>query len=475
MISLITGLVFTLLLTRSLDKGQFGTWMFVDSVVGPFILISGIFPFWATRFAARGKEGAIKTAVTTNLIVGLVAATIYLPFLPLIMSGFQIDSAFMIVYILASISIQNTFLISILEGCLRAVKPQATGYGLLIEEVVKVSLALILIVGLKQLLLGAIISLVVASSIQAVFYVWLLGGYLKQKVRWIYVKEWLKGSTAFVYNAIGAQLFASTLYLLFLFGGADSLGDYRAATTFAVVIGYASSLAFALYPKMLAQEDRPDDMALSFKTMLMLALPMSAVGITMSQSLLVILNASYGVAAPVLSLLIVDGLIVLISNFYTQCLMGTENFDEQGKISFRKLAKSKIFKVFTLPYIQAAIALPVAYWVLTHSVFSDPALAAQSVVVITIFVHLLTFAAFYLYMHREVKIYVAWKSTAKYVLASLAIAGVLYVLPQTTTLTTTFAKVFSGAGIYIVLLYVIDADARKLFRQIWAEIRGTFR
>ena len=45
--------------------------------------------------------------------------------------------------------------------------------------------------------------------------------------------------------------------------------------------------------------------------------------------------------------------------------MGVESFDAEGKISIRKLVKSKIFKVFTIPYIQAAIALPLTYFVLT--------------------------------------------------------------------------------------------------------------
>ena len=52
-------------------------------------------------------------------------------------------------------------MINILESCLRAVKPQAIGYGLLIEEVVKVVLAYILIIGFNQLFLGAILSIIV--------------------------------------------------------------------------------------------------------------------------------------------------------------------------------------------------------------------------------------------------------------------------------------------------------------------------
>jgi TRAP-type C4-dicarboxylate transport system permease small subunit len=96
--------------------------------------------------------------------------------------------------------------------------------------------------------------------------------------------------------------------LLVLFGGESALGDYQAAVTFSTIIGYAASLAFALYPKMLAEEC-PAEVEASFKNMLMLALPMAAVALTMSTSLLTILNASYSTASPILILLAIDALI----------------------------------------------------------------------------------------------------------------------------------------------------------------------
>ena len=37
----------------------------------------------------------------------------------------------------------------------------------------------------------------------------------KQKTNWSYLKEWLKGSTAIVYNSIGGQLVRVCLYLAF--------------------------------------------------------------------------------------------------------------------------------------------------------------------------------------------------------------------------------------------------------------------
>jgi O-antigen/teichoic acid export membrane protein len=464
------------MLTRISTKNptEFGTWSFIFYIISLFSLLSSLFPFWATRFIARGKEGTVKTAVATNFILALIAALIYLPTVPLIMAAFHVESSFLFVYLLAAIQIVNTFMVMVFEGCLRAIRPQVIGYGLLIEEVVKVTLAFVLILGLKQLLLGAMVSLIAAASVQALFYAWLLWGQLKQKIHWGYLREWVKSSPVMLYNVVGTQLNNAVLYILVYFAGQGAMGNYQAAVTFSTVISYASSLAFALYPKMLAGEGA-EDIASSFNTMLMLALPMVAVALTMAQSLLTILNASYAVAAPILMLLTVSMLITLIFNFYTQWLLGIETLDIEGKISLRELVHSKIFLVFSIPYIQTAIAAPAMLIILTQVAFANPIEAAMYLVLVNIAVDLISVPIVYHYSKATIKIPVAWKSLGKYVVAAAVMGGALLILPHTTTIVFTFAKILVGVGIYAALLYATDADARKLVKQVFKEIRGNFQ
>ena len=66
----------------------------------------------------------------------------------------------------------------------------------------------------------------------------------KQKTNWSYLKEWLKGSAAIAYNAIGGQLVAFVLILLFIYGGATARAYYQAALSFTTIVGYSSSLAY---------------------------------------------------------------------------------------------------------------------------------------------------------------------------------------------------------------------------------------
>ncbi len=473
-LSLITGLVFTLLLTRNMSTDQFNIWTNIFDYTGYFLLFNPVLPFWATRFVARGKEGAVKTSVSAQLTIALASTLIYFPVIVLISRSIG-TSSYLLIYLIAGFYILTFYSITIFESILQCIKPQFVGYGLMIEEIVKVSVALVLILGFKQLFLGAILGLVVSCVVQVFFYGYLLRSYFKQKIHWGYLKEWLKGSPAIAYNAIGGQLMSTVFILLFLYGGSGARAYYQAALTFTVIISYANSLAFALYPKLLAKTCNDEQVGVSFRTVMMLAIPFATITMAMSMSFLTILKISYSVAWPVLIALTVDTLIVMVYTFYTSCLMGVEAFDAEGKIAFRKLIRSKIFKVFSIPYIQAAIAIPLTYFVLTSLPMENPVQATVDVVVILMIVHISTLLGLYYFMRHSVKISVAWKSIAKYILAALLMGIVLFLLPTTSTLLSTVAKAIGGFALYIALLLVIDAQARELLGLVWEEIKGTLK
>ena len=78
-------------------------------------------------------------------------------------------------------------------------------------------------------------------------------------------------------------------------------------------------------------------------------------------------------------------------------------------------------------------------------------------------------------MRHSIKIPVAWKSIAKYILSALLMGSILFLLPTTTTLLSTIAKAIVGFALYVGLLLAIDAQARELLRLIWEEIKGTLK
>ena len=346
MLSVGTGLVFTLMLTRSTTEQQLGIWGNVNDILAYFAFLASAFPFWAMRFAARDKEGSIKTGLIGNLAISVIATLIYLPTIPIIMSLLHISETYMIIYLIASMQIIENYLISMLEACLRAKRPQTIGYGLLVEEFSKILIAYILIIRLQQPLLGALLSLTIAFTIQIVYYFKLLSRELRQPIRWSYVKEWLKGSTINIYYIVGDRIAALVFIMLIAYNplaGPQARGIYQAAWTIAGIITYSSFLSFALYPKLLA-ENNIHDIITSLKTVLMFAIPMAAGAIALSDSYLAMLNETYRQAATVLIILAINALVQTISAFFSSVLYGFERIDEKAKIPLKKLAKSPLFK-----------------------------------------------------------------------------------------------------------------------------------
>jgi O-antigen/teichoic acid export membrane protein len=474
-LSVATGLVFTLLLTRNMNTAEFGIWTNIFDYTSYFALFSGVLPFWATRFMARDKEGTVKTSTIAQLSIAAVSTVVYFPAIIMITGAIH-TQAYLLIYLIAGLYIFNFYLVSIFESLLRSIRPQVVGYGLLIEEVVKVAVALTLIMGLGQSpFLGAILGLVVSASVQVIYYLKLLGSELKQKANWRYLKEWIKGSAVIAYNTVGGQLVNFVFVLLFIYGGSNTRAYYQAAFTFTNVIGFSASLAFALYPKLLAKTCREEQVGLSFKTVMMLAIPLATITMAMATSFLTILDIDYAVAWPVLIALTVDSLVVLVSQFYSSVLMGAEAFDAEGKISVRQLVKSKIFKVFSVTYIQAAIALPLTYYILTAYPVAGSVMAAVDVIAINIGVHLSTFIGLYLFMRGSAQLPVAWKNMGKFVLASILMGIVLLLLPTTSTLILTIGKAVVGLAIYLALLLAFDKQARELLNLIIEEVKSTIK
>ena len=83
-------------------------------------------------------------------------------------------------------------------------------------------------------------------------------------------------------------------------------------------------------------------------------------------------------------------------------------FDSAGEIHFKRLVKSRIFKLFSIPYVQSAVALPAVYLVLTQLSVGSPVTTSVAVVAVLILVHLGTF------IERQVRrniIPIAWRAS----------------------------------------------------------------
>jgi O-antigen/teichoic acid export membrane protein len=469
-LSVATGLVFQLMLARGTTKSEYDLWFNISDILAYFTLLAIALPFWTMRFVARGKEGAAKTGIFANLTISAIATIIYLSLIPLIMSSLGISQGYLLLYLLVSMQIIELYFIRALEACLRAKAPQTVGYGLLVAEVCKVILGYVLIIMFRQPLLGALLSLIVAFTIQIGYYFRLLIEELRQKVKWKYVKEWLKGSVANIYLIVGNQIAAFIFIMLFAYGGEGSRGSYGAAAQIANVIAYSLFLAFALYPKLLAEKSS-EDITTALKMVLMFAIPMTVEAIALSNSYIVIMKVEFKDAWPVLVVLAINSLVMTMSGFFSSVLFGIEKVDEKAEISFRELVRSRLFVVFSLPYLHSLVSLPTAFYILVNYAQNQALQAALYVSAVNTSAHFATFLILYAIVHKMVTIDIPWKNISKYVFASTVMAIVLFIIPHPTRIYMTLIVTAIGGIIYLALLMAIDKEARLLFHSMWQEIK----
>jgi len=462
-LSVATGLAFILMITRSVSTEEFGIWGNVNDLFNYFILLASVLPFWTTRFVAREHAGSAKTGLIANIFISIASASIYLAFLPIVLSALQISSTYVILYVLLSIQILEPYTIYALEAVLRANQPQTIGYGLLISEVCKVILGFTLIIQLKLGLQGALYSIIISNVILIAFYIKLTAKELKGNIRWSYLREWLKASAINLYNIVGNRIAAFTLIFLFIYGEL-ARSYYGAALTIANVIAYSTFLAYALYPRLLS-ESNIKDVSTSLKMVLMVAIPMTAGAIIMSDSYLTILKLVYRDAAPVLLLLAINALCLSISQVFNMVVMGTERLDAKAKIPFRKLIKTRLFQIFTLPYIQSAITLPTTFFALFY-IAKTPLEAATYLALISLIVGLVMLLCTYLIARKCLTFDFPWKSVTKYVIASAVMATLLYIIPHPTRISSTLFFTGVGGITYFAALAAIDHEARQLIRSI---------
>ena len=473
MITVVTGLIFQFMIARALlpvHKTEYDLWFNLTDITTYFTLLAGVFPFWAGRFVARGKEGATKTGILANLAISMMATLIYLPLVPLITSALGISGIYIPIYFIVSMQIAELYSIAMLESCLQAKIPQTVGYGLLVQQIVKVILGYVLIVQLNQLLLGAVVATISAYAIQLVYYFSRFVSELKQRIKWEYVREWLKGSLANIYNVVGNQIAAYIFIMLLVYGGEGARGRLGAATIIVNVITYSSFLAYALLPKLLA-ERKGEDITTSLKMVLMFAIPLTAGAIALSDSYIIILTETYRDAAPVLVASAIDAFIMTVSGLFSTILFGVETVDEHSKISMRQLAKSRLFVVFSLPYIHSLITIPAAFFVLTNYAQNQPLQAALSVSIINLTARFAMFLILYIIVRKMVRIDIPWKSLAKYSFAAAVMGAVLFLMPHPTTISLTLGTTAAGGVIYLGILMAIDREARKLPQDILKEVR----
>jgi O-antigen/teichoic acid export membrane protein len=466
LISIITGFLFVVTVTRNLATADFGFWQNIGDLLNYATIFSGIVPFSVIRYVARGHRDAVKTGIAANTLLSLPIIGIFLILSPYFGSIIGANPLF---FQVASLHILMFYILPAVQNAVYAKAPHILGYGTVIYEVTKVAVGIVLVTYFRTGLLGAIIAVVMAQVSIISFYLISVRKDLKERINWGYLRSWWKISFITLYGTLGDRLMSLGMILLILIWGASARAYVGAAVTIAVMISYSSTLATALYPKLLAKPD-PGTVETALKLIMLFAIPMVGGTIILSDQLLTVLKTDYAAASIILCVYAISYLMDSFSTTLNVIITATEHADMNRETTLKQLAKSKLFLLPTLAYVSAAIYLPILVILLKLSA-TGPLQAALYAGLANIFATIPAFIIRYRTAKKSLPFSLPVRSLARYTLATILMVIILSQINLGATLSRLLILVFIGSVTYFGAVLAIDSETRALTRSAISFIR----
>jgi hypothetical protein len=472
--TMLTGLLFTVLITRRLSPEELGVWRYIGALINYFVVPAWLMGFWITRMTARGLR-PIATSLLLAAPTGLgLHGPLHRP-LALLLRGHRLPGRGVLV---ASIEIPLIYLYTLLESAANAVRPQTNYYAQLAQEVVKLPIGLVLVLALRLGLVGALWSAIAGFAARAAVLALVTrsmgwGTPSRQIASTMLSRYWLP-----LYAAIPPNVIAlDNVIVALIYGSAEPLGYAAAAYLLGSVVVMSGNLAAGLYPRML-QSPSPRDVEVALKMVLMIAIP-SSVGISiLSAPLLNVLRPEYAEAAWVMPALQLGAIVSLLLGIMDYTIVGEERADYDERSDFRRLLRSRLFLIPTLNYFYALVYLPALYLALTLLGRRGPV----EVLWVWVLTSLAASAGLLVYKVRLAVARVPFRfpkeAVSKYLAATLVMAAVLLLakpdhLPERVfdALATALWPVSLSALTYFSALYLLDREFRQLVAQILEALR----
>ncbi|MDW8084581.1 MAG: polysaccharide biosynthesis C-terminal domain-containing protein [Candidatus Caldarchaeum sp.] len=456
LVTLVTGLVFNVLIARNLEPAALGVWFFIGSVIPYFQVLEKAIPYWAGRDIPRGL-GVGKTTVVFNLLLSVPVTIVFLLISDVLAA--VIDARRSAV-LMAALLLPTHYVVAALTAVTYSTEPHKLSLRTAIIDGVKIPLASVLLpYGLE----GVILSVIAGNLVYVLYLYRVSKKYLVDK----FSREWVKKALKRIWlplheNFLAYLSTATDLVVVGVLLSAEQLSRYGIAVAIAGVVGTAKALTGAIYPVLLKTgEARRTDLNALFKFQHIFVTPMVAGGIALAPQLVEIFGTRYLDAASVLPYLLFAPAIGLLGLTMKNVLTALESADKNPDQT--TLAKSTLFTTQLPGYLYLGILL--ATTILTVGPFGIiGAAAARLAATIAAFIPIL-----YLYK-RRLAVATILQGLEKTVLASLAMMAVLYLINPRGTLFT-LATIVVGAFVYFGVLLAIDKDARALTKQIVQEAR----
>ena len=475
--TVLTGIIFILIVTRRLPQEEFGLWTLIGSLVSYVIIFEPMISFWVSRQIARGLKVG-KTALYTSSVFSAISLLIYVIIIQFVS---EITDSDIQILLLASILVPLTFVSSTLMGINLGHKPQATSYGVLFFEITKIPAALILVYFLDLGIYGAIMATILALSSKIAIQLF----FAKIKLTGIFSKttvvNWLKLSWLPMYANVARFIFTlDVLIFSALTGSVIGLSYYGAIMTVGNIIAHAGKFTEALYPKLLAGGGL-EYIKDNFSKFMFLAIPLYVITLLFSKDALFAINPIYISAFFIIPIYATRSILYSIMGTFYRILQGAETVDESETTSFKLLVRSKLFLVPTLDMIHYSIYVASLFIILSILIpqgYSDVDLIMWWTVTgliiqipFTIYIGLL--------VYRQTGFKIPVVDIGKFSFAGLLMAIVFYfthdiIVTYEESIFQFFPLMIIELMIcfltYIALVYTIDKKTRIFIKSIFREL-----
>lgn len=477
LVGIFTGLIFTLIVTRTLATEEYGTWGLIQSLLYYAIMLEPMISFWVTREIAHGIKSG-KTGIFSSGILSVVGISVYLIIAFLVGNQANVNKG---ILFFAFILIPVIFLNRTFSAINLGWKPHAASYGILALGLAQIPFALIFVYFLHMGITGVIFTSLLAYIVSIMVQLIYARHKINDKVKKEFLEKWLKLFWLSLYPGI-ANIFHVFDIVIFsiMTGSVVGIAYWSVSMIVSNVISNSAAIARAVYPKLLG-ENYDNHIKGNLTQVFYFGIFITALIVTFAKPSLFVLNPVYQIAVPVVILTSIYAFFGTLGGVFQLFITGKEEVDENEKSTFWDYVKSKLFFLPTLTFIQNGIyfsLLTIGLILLKNSTQID-------LVIFWSIVALLTQIPFTVYLYllarRNFGSLLDFTSILKYLLVSIGVFGMIYLLMGHFLeynknifefLPRLFMFIALGTSGYLFITYLVDSKTRKLFSAIIIEIRG---
>ena len=477
--SLITGLIFSVTITRNLVPEEYGLYSVIVSLITYAMFSHIISTFWITRHVAR-NEAAGRTALVTNAFLSLIGMAVYLIAVFFVIEN--TDSDFNI-FLLASLLIPASYIGVAVDSINHGFRPQALSYSFIVFEIVKIPFILLFIEIFDFGLFGAILATLLALLIKIVTGIYFALPRLKGTFNLSFVKYWLRMSWLSLYGTLPTNIYVlDTLIVTVFFHSSEPIAFFAAAMAISLMAGHAGILTNALGPKLLADPGKHHVQTV-IRLYSLIGIPLLVLVLVFAKPLLFVLNPLYVVAVPIVYFTSFRFFTFGIFGIFRETLAGVERVDVDQNAKVSQFVKSNLFLLGTINYVRTALYLiPLIVFLIITNVNSDT--PTLDIIIVWSFFGLVSELVVTIYAGYRVNcikfITVDLKPVIKYLLVSVSSGIVCVLLIENYITFDSDLFVFLpqlalllgiGTALYFVPVYLIDGYCRTLLKTVLQTIR----